>query len=76
MCVDDLFTLLRNRETDRVLLVHAVMVLRKLNYGLLIHKSPRPGVVHIYNKKFGTDAPLKLEPLPVGMLMAATNQFV
>lgn len=51
--VDDLFSVLKSRAVKDERLVVATMVLHKANFGLLVYKHPRPGIIHVYNKKFG-----------------------
>ena len=75
LCVDDMFGLLKRKEGNSVLLVHAVQVLHKLGYGLVVHKTPRPGAIHVFNRKLAGQ-PLTLAPVPIWMLTLADNKFV
>jgi hypothetical protein len=55
----------------------AALTLHRANFGLVVYKYPRPGVIHVFNKRFGS-APIALweEPLPVEALQRAVNQFI
>lgn len=75
LCVDDLFTIVQLNKPNGVLIIHALQVLNKLNFGLVVHKTPRPGVIHIFNRKL-QGQPLKLSPLPLDLLLRANGEFV
>lgn len=75
--VNDLFkTLVRERVPDNSL-VTASLAIHSSDFGLVVYKHPRPGLVHIYNKKFG-GRPIVLaeEPLSVERIRSAAGEFV
>ncbi len=59
--VDTLFQVLRDKAVRGQDLAKATLVLHHHGFGMMVHKHPRPGIVHVFNKKFG-DRPLEAPP--------------
>lgn len=75
--VDDLYQVLaRKMPSTRVLAVASLRIYRE-GFGLVVYKHPRPGVVHVYNKVFGS-RPLVIvtDPLSLEELHSADGEFV
>lgn len=73
--VNDLYTTLKERQVRDERLVVATLVLHRANFGLVVYKHPRPGIIHAYNKKFG-DAPLFVPEGPeIGILTSVRDYF-
>jgi len=75
--VDQLFQVLGKKLPVSKVLSSAALFIYKANFGLVVYKLPRPGVVHIYNKRFGgRPNVLVTEPLHQEDLHRADGEFV
>ena len=75
--VDSLFQVLGKKLPPSQVLGHASLLIYKSNFGLVVYKHPRPGVIHIYNKRFGgRPNVLVTEPLHMEELRRADNEFI
>lgn len=73
--VDDLYSTMKTKEAPHQKLVTAALTIHRANFGLLVYKHPRPGIVHIYNKLFG-DRPLAVTEGPeIGILYSLAERI-
>jgi|SRR5262245_27692613 len=74
--VDDLFSTLKERQVRGGRLVNATLALHRAGFGLCVYPHPRPGIVHAYNKRFGS-RPLAIveEEVDIGLLCSARDFY-
>lgn len=73
--VHDLYSTLTTRVVKDELLVLATVAIHRANFGLLVYKHPRPGIVHIYNKAFGERPLAEPDHIDIGLLYSAAERY-